>query len=271
MAIAFYKFQGTGNDFIIVDDRNEEVFQSGIVYTDLIASLCKRHFGIGADGLILIRKSEKHDFKMVYYNSDGNEGTMCGNGGRCAVAFAKMMQIIGNSTTFEAVDGIHRARVLASDNYQYVISLQLGDVVPPRQPDDYLTINTGSPHLIIFTEELLSMNVMMEGQHYRNAEAFAMEGINVNFVEVKNKETLFVRTYERGVEAETLSCGTGVTAAAIGAWVSQIRNIGNMYTILTHGGSLKVSFNPPKADGDNFTEVWLTGPASFVFTGEIQV
>lgn len=271
MAIAFYKFHGTGNDFIIIDDRKEEVFQAGNVYTDLIASLCNRHFGIGADGLILIRKSETHDFKMVYFNADGKEGTMCGNGGRCVVAFAKMKQIIENSTIFEAIDGIHRARVLASDNNQYVVSLQLGDVAPPRQLGDYLTINTGSPHLIVFTEDLHTMNVMLEGHHYRNAEEFAKDGINVNFVKVKGKETLFVRTYERGVEAETLSCGTGVTAAAIGAWVNQIRNVGNMYTLLTQGGSLKVSFSPPKADGDNFTDVWLTGPASFVFTGEIQV
>lgn len=271
MAIEFYKYQGTGNDFIIIDDRGHTVFPGKEPQREQIAFLCNRHFGVGADGLILLRHSDEYDFAMTYYNADGAEGSMCGNGGRCVVAFARQLSITGNEIVFSAVDGLHRARLLASDGKQSVVSLQLHDVALPEQSNDDLIIDTGSPHLVIFSSQADQINVAEEGRLIRFSEPYTETGINVNFVEVVQDDTLFVRTYERGVEQETLSCGTGVTAASLAAWLHNIRNIGNLYNIKTRGGTLKVSFTPPDDKKALFSEIWLTGPASFVFKGVIDV
>lgn len=271
MALSFYKYQGSGNDFIIIDDREDAFFLSLKSPVEQIKKLCDRHFGIGADGLILIGKSGTRNFRMKYFNADGNEGSMCGNGGRCAVAFARMAGICGNDAVFEAADGPHRARVIASDGKQAVVSLQLNDVDYPYAVSEYLVANTGSPHLIVFTDKVADTDVITLGRQLRYAEEFAPEGLNVNFVEVKNDDTLLVRTYERGVENETLSCGTGVSASAIAAWTNQVRNLGNMYNIVSPGGSLKVSFTPPGRKGERFKDVWLTGPAVMVFNGETEL
>lgn len=271
MAIKFYKYQGTGNDFVIIDDREHAAFPGGEPQREQLAFLCNRHFGIGADGLILLRHSEEYDFTMKYFNSDGVEGSMCGNGGRCVVAFARQLSITGNETVFNAVDGLHRARLLASDGKQSMVSLQLHDVALPEPASEDLVIDTGSPHLVIFSSQIDQINVAEEGRLIRLSEPYAKTGINVNFVEALGDDTLFVRTYERGVEQETLSCGTGVTAASLAAWLNNIRNIGNMYNIKTMGGTLKVSFTPPADNKALFTGIWLTGPASFVFDGEITI
>ncbi len=271
MTLNFYKYQGTGNDFIVIDNTRSSYFPDEKTHTEEIALLCNRHLGIGADGLILLNPSEKYDFHMRYFNADGKEGSMCGNGGRCAVAFAKMLGIIGQETIFSAIDGTHKARIIASNNNQTIISLQLNDAPAPDAYEDHLIVNTGSPHLVIFTEEVTQVAVTTEGRRIRNSEDFETNGINVNFAEVLNNESLLVRTYERGVENETLSCGTGVTASALAAWSKNIRNLGNMYNIKTLGGSLKVSFSPPEKENTPFKDIWLTGPAEFVFKGEIVV
>ena len=271
MALSFHKYQGTGNDFIMINNTQSSYFSGERTNTEQIALLCNRHLGIGADGLILLNSSTKHDFHMKYYNADGKEGSMCGNGGRCAVAFARMLGIIGQETVFSAIDGIHKARIIASNNNQTIISLQLNDAAAPDPYEDDLIFNTGSPHLVIFAEEVTKISVTTEGSEIRYSEGFATNGINVNFVEVVNTESLLVRTYERGVEDETLSCGTGVTAAALAAWSKNIRNLGNMYTIKTLGGSLKVSFSPPEKEDNTFRDIWLTGPAEMVFKGEISL
>lgn len=271
MAIKFFKYQGTGNDFIMIDDRDQAVFADGIPNAETIAFLCNRQFGVGADGLILLRGSKEHDFTMLYYNSDGHEGSMCGNGGRCAVAFARHLGIVQTEASFMAVDGVHHARILAGDQKQLMVSLQINHVKVSGMIKQQLVLNTGSPHLVIFTDHINEIKVEEEGRLIRFSEDFADEGINVNFVETLGNDTLYVRTYERGVEKETLSCGTGVTAAALGAWIRNIRNVGNMYNIKTPGGFLKVSFTPPANEKGQFTGIWLTGPASHVFEGEIIV
>jgi diaminopimelate epimerase len=270
MALSFYKYQGTGNDFIMINNFESLYFSEVGTDPENIALLCNRHLGIGADGLILLNPSTKYDFHMQYFNADGKEGSMCGNGGRCAAAFAKMLGIIGQETTFSAIDGLHKARIIASNNSQTIISLQLNDAPAPDSYGEQLIFNTGSPHLIVFAEEVSQIAVTTEGRKIRYSDDFEAEGINVNFVEVLNNESLFVRTYERGVEDETLSCGTGVTASALAAWSKNIRNLGNMYNIKTLGGSLKVSFSPPGKGNTSFSGIWLTGPTEIVFKGEIQ-
>ncbi len=271
MALSFYKYQGTGNDFIMINNEHSAYFADSEKEAERIALLCNRHLGIGADGLILLNPSTKYDFHMKYFNADGKEGSMCGNGGRCAVAFAKMLGLIGTEPVFSAFDGLHKARIIASNNNQTIIGLQLNDAPAPDPSGEHMVLNTGSPHLILFTDDLSQIAVSAEGRKIRYSEAFLEEGVNVNFVEVLSNESLFVRTYERGVEEETLSCGTGVTASALAAWINNVRNLGNMYSIKTLGGSLKVSFSPPGPGENNFTNIWLTGPAEFVFKGEIQL
>lgn len=271
MALSFYKYQGTGNDFIIIDLEQEKHSLNKELNAELVSFLCNRHLGIGADGLIVIHPSEEHDFHMTYYNADGREGSMCGNGGRCAVAFAKMKGLAGHETIFSASDGLHRARIIAANNNQTIVSLQLNDTALPELFNENLIFNTGSPHLILFEDDISQIPVATEGREIRSSAPFEETGINVNFVQVVNHENLLVRTYERGVEDETLSCGTGVTAAALAAWTKNSRNLGNMYNIKTTGGSLKVSFSPPDNKKKQFTDIWLTGPAEWVFKGEIQL
>ncbi len=262
MSIAFYKYQGTGNDFIMVDDRNGQFPASD---TGLIAALCNRRFGIGADGLILLQNHPDVDFYMQYFNSDGRESSMCGNGGRCIVAFARQLGIIEDKTLFFAVDGIHHAHISGD-----VVELQMKDVesVDIRDSNTYI-LNTGSPHFVKFMNgDLSHLEIVTEAHRIRYNEEFAAEGINVNFVNTEHDPaSLKIRTYERGVEDETLSCGTGVTASAIAYGLKMHLN-GGAHTIDVEvmGGQLKVSYILDDQK-KTFKEVWLIGPARFVFEG----
>jgi len=253
----FYKYQGTGNDFIILDDRNKD-FQ---LTQKEIAFLCHRRFGIGADGLMLLQNAEGYDFRMVYFNSDGTEGTMCGNGGRCLVRFAADLGIVQEKAYFIAVDGPHLAYI-----DELKISLQMQDVKEIQQlPFDYYT-HTGSPHYVQFCQHIDSVDVKKQGAEIRYSSEFAHQnGTNVNFVELLENQGIFVRTYERGVEDETYSCGTGVTAAALITHVTQ--NYDSPIHIKTLGGKLEVQFEGNLAMG--FREIFLIGPAEKVFQGEI--
>jgi diaminopimelate epimerase len=253
----FYKYQGTGNDFIIIDDRREQFNLS----KEEIGQLCQRRFGVGADGLILLQRATGYDFKMVYYNADGTLGTMCGNGGRCIVRFAADLDIIKEKAHFIAVDGPHTAFVDADK-----ISLQMMDVhAIDQHADDFFT-NTGSPHFVRFVKQVQFYDVKNVGASIRYSEAYEpIQGTNANFVEPLDAQTIFVRTYERGVEDETYSCGTGVTAAALVSHVFQGMN--SPVQIKTLGGELAVSFQGNLQDG--FSEIFLIGPAKQVFKGEI--
>lgn len=252
----FYKYHGTGNDFILLDNRDGSIHLS----KNEIAKLCNRHFGIGADGLMLLEQADGYDFKMVYYNSDGGESTMCGNGGRCLVAFAHHLEIILTNAHFIAIDGLHKATIDADG----LISLHMKSVPDMTIAHDHIILNTGSPHYVKFVNNVSAVDVVHEGRRIRNQAEFQPDGINVNFVQLHNGK-LLVRTYERGVEDETLSCGTGVTAAAIAA-TARFEGIFST-DIETPGGNLQVSFT--KDSGTTAGNVVLKGPASFVFKGEI--
>ncbi len=259
MKVNFYKYQGTGNDFIIIDNRKNNISLSEMQ----INQLCDRRFGIGADGLMLLENHPSLDFNMKYFNADGKESTMCGNGGKCLVAFAKSISLIDKKTNFNAIDGVHKATV----NKNNSISLQMQDVSYVRLVNTNYFLNTGSPHYVTFRDDIKNIDVYNRGREIRYSAEFSPEGTNVNFVEFQN-DKLFVRTYERGVENETLSCGTGVTASAISASIYSDSDK-NSYDIITKGGYLNVSFK--KQDRNIFSDVWLTGPATFVFTGEIDI
>lgn len=254
----FYKYQGTGNDFIIVDDRTQTFHLS----KEQIAHLCHRRFGIGADGFMLLQEADGYDFAMVYYNSDGSLGTMCGNGGRCLVRFAADLGIVKNVANFIAVDGPHEAFIDPQK-----ISLKMQDVQHvASQGKDFYT-NTGSPHHVIITENIQQTNVFEIGKEIRNSTIYAHQnGSNVNFLEQNGVNSIFVRTYERGVEDETYSCGTGVTAAALVAH-EQLK-LQSPVEIETKGGNLSVKFNGNKATG--YKDIFLTGPAKKVFEGELR-
>ena len=260
MQIEFYKYQGTGNDFVMIDNRSGFFPKENV---QLIAHLCDRRFGVGADGLILLENDSEADFKMVYYNSDGNQSSMCGNGGRCLVAFAKKLKVINNSCTFIATDGLHHATI--NENGQ--VSLQMIDVADVKITPEYMFLNTGSPHHVQMVEDLANCNIKEKGAAIRYGELYGKAGSNVNFVKQIDANTFSLRTYERGVEDETLSCGTGATASAIA-----MNAIGKTDSTSIHlnveGGKLEVSFD--KKDG-LFTNVFLKGPAEFVFKGEISI
>jgi diaminopimelate epimerase len=255
--VDFNKYEGTGNDFVIIDNRSLS-FPSG---REIIAGICHRRFGIGADGLILIEPSDEADFTMRYFNSDGNESTMCGNGGRCTAHFAMKHGIAKASMRFMAADGIHHA--LVSDS---VVNLSMSDVTGITGSGDTLFLNTGSPHLVMFVDDTGAVDVKSEGRRIRYSEQYAPDGTNVNFVSLREGK-IVVRTYERGVEDETLSCGTGVTASAIASVVSGHFD-SNHVMVETRGGILSVSF---RRDGPTAREIMLTGPATFVFSGEIEL
>ncbi len=259
MKVNFYKYQGTGNDFIIIDNRKNNISLSEVQ----INQLCDRRFGIGADGLILLENHSNLDFNMKYFNADGKESTMCGNGGRCLVAFAKSISLIDKKANFNAIDGVHKATV----NENNSISLQMQDVSYVRLVNTNYFLNTGSPHYVTFRDDIKNIDVYNRGREIRYSAEFSPEGTNVNFVEFQDNK-LFVRTYERGVENETFSCGTGVTASAISASIYSDSDK-NSYDIITKGGYLNVSFK--KQDSNTFSDVWLTGPATFVFIGEIDI
>lgn len=254
--MTFYKYQGTGNDFIIFDNRDAKISFT----TAQVAQMCNRHFGIGADGLMLLQKADGYDFKMVYYNSDGRESSMCGNGGRCITAFAKSLGIINDTASFLATDGPHTATIDANG----IVSLHMGDVSGMDIHEGHTILNTGSPHYVLWVKDVKDIDVFREGRRIRNQPEFQPDGINVNFVQLHEGE-ISVRTYERGVEDETMSCGTGVTAAAIAATA---KFEGRFDTAIdTPGGNLKVTFT--KNTPTSATDVMLIGPAAFVFKGEI--
>lgn len=258
MQFEFYKYQGTGNDFIVIDNRQNAFPENN---TELVAKLCDRKFGIGADGLILLENDEKADFKMVYFNADGNEGSMCGNGGRCIVAFAKFLNSIKEETTFSAVDGLHYAEINGDQ-----VSLQMKDVQEIREKPDYFFLNTGSPHHVQLVSDLNSFDVFSEGKKLRYG-LYGEKGSNINFVEQKEEDLFVVRTYERGVENETLSCGTGVTAVVLAMHYSNSLK-GQSARVETLGGQLQIRF---ETDGKEYCKVMLIGAAEQVFKGEIKV
>ena len=254
----FAKLQGTGNDFIIIDNRKGSFNPSD---SKLINWLCNRRLGIGADGLILINFSAEFDFEMKYYNSDGFEGTMCGNGGRCAADFTIRHGITDKKLKFKAIDGIHEA-VLEKE----LIHLKMNDVNEISMVRENYFINTGSPHYVKFTDGLDNLDVYNEGRKIRWSEEFQPGGTNVNFAETE-ADGLYVRTFERGVEDETLSCGTGITASAIAAVLSG-HFVSSPVNVRSKGGNLRVEFNHEER---KITNVWLTGPATYVFEGKIEI
>ncbi len=257
--ISFFKYQGTGNDFIMIDNRLK-YFKND---TKLINRLCDRKFGIGADGLICLENSSDKDldFKMVYYNADGNESSMCGNGGRCIVAFAKFLGIVKTECTFEAIDGQHNAKV----NKNMEVELKMINVDAVNQYASDFIVDTGSPHYIRFVENENTIDVKSEGAGIRYSKNFEKQGINVNFVSIEGN-TLKMRTYERGVEDETLSCGTGVTAAAIVAYDQNLVHQEEI-DVIAKGGRLKIKL---KKTEKGYEDIWLTGPTENVFKGEIE-
>lgn len=258
MKLTFYKYQGTGNDFVIIDNRTGQVSLT----TEKVKFLCDRRFGIGADGLMLLNTLEGYDFEMTYFNADGRESSMCGNGGRCLTRFAYDMGIHRSQYLFQAVDGKHEAE-LGEHGW---IRLKMQDVTEVKEYHGDAILNTGSPHYVKTVHDVMGMDVFKAGRDLRYSKDFEEEGINVNFVENDDKK-IIVRTYERGVEDETYSCGTGVTAAAL---VSAHNDNGfNRVEIQTLGGHLAVEFD--KTGDQSFENIWLCGPATFVFKGEIEI
>ncbi len=258
MLLHFYKYHGTGNDFIMIDNRDDYFPKTDMA---LVAFLCDRHFGIGADGLILLETDPEVDFSMVYYNSDGRPGSMCGNGGRCLVAFAKHLGMIDESTVFRAVDGLHEASLDAMGR----VSLKMQDVTEIKQKPNYRYLDTGSPHHVQLVANLANMDVRAEGAKLRYG-LYGKKGCNINFVEAVGKDSYRVRTYERGVEDETLSCGTGVTAVAL-AMHHMNGTKSKEITLHAVGGDLQVRFD---GNSKGYSNVYLIGPAQMVFKGEIE-
>jgi diaminopimelate epimerase len=261
--LQFYKYQGTGNDFIMVDNRLKTINLD----QNQIARLCHRRFGIGADGLMLMESAENYDFKMVYYNADGKESSMCGNGGRCIAAFAQRLGVLKQEGVFVAIDGAHPVEISDKKGKEVSVSLKMIDVAGIEDNKDHYILNTGSPHYIAFTENLDALDVLKEGRSIRYNDRFSKEGINVNFVQVE-KDKIKVRTYERGVEDETYSCGTGVTAAAlVAAYTGKV--LDDEIPVEVPGGNLNIKFKNRGAG--KFADIWLEGPATFVFKGEAEI
>ena len=260
MNIHFFKYQGTGNDFVILDNRDGQFNKLTVPQVKL---LCDRRFGVGGDGLMLLSKHDGYDFHMQYFNADGKESSMCGNGGRCLVKFASNSGIIQTSYKFLAVDGEHEAEI---DN-NGIVCLRMNDVDRIDDVKGDHILNTGSPHYVKAVRDVMAHQVVQEGRDIRNSAQFQKEGINVNFVEQRNEDQIIVRTYERGVEDETLSCGTGVTAAALVYYHNEIGF--NDVTVFTKGGRLSVEFD--RVDADHYQNIWLCGPADFVFEGNITI
>ena len=254
--MTFFKYQGTGNDFVMIDDRSETFPRHNQAQ---IARLCDRRFGVGADGLILLQNHPDFDFRMVYFNADGAEGSMCGNGGRCIVRFAHDLGLFTAHTRFMAVDGEHEATVANG-----LISLRMSSVEQIDTTLAYSFTDTGSPHVVMFVDDLANHDVVGIGRQIRYSDAFVPNGTNVNFVQTEPDGTLFVRTYERGVEDETYSCGTGVTAAALVA--NRQSGTPAPISIRTLGGNLSVAFQLTQAGGYELID--LIGPAEKVFEGK---
>lgn len=256
MDLTFYKYQGTGNDFVMIDNRSKIFPKEN---TDIISHLADRHFGVGADGIILIENNDNFDFKMIYFNADGSQ-TFCGNGARCAVAFAKQLKIIKNKTNFIAVDGAHFAEIKDG-----IISLQMIDVEEIQVHENSVFTYTGTQHHVELVENLSDYPVFENGKKIRYS--YIDPGSNVNFVQQINETTFKVRTYEKGVEDETLACGTGVTAVAIAMHKTKKTN-SNLVSLPVKGGLLEVSFTE---ENGVYTNVFLKGPAQFVFKGAILI
>lgn len=263
MKIAFSKYQGTGNDFILLDNRTGMF--SGLKQSE-VAFLCDRRFGIGGDGLILLEAAPGLDFGMKYYNSDGNVSSMCGNGGRCITAFANSLHLINVETKFAAIDGSHQA--IIKDSTSMIVKLKMGDVKGYETIGEDIFINTGSPHYVKYVDDVMKIDVVAEGKKIRYNDRFKEEGTNVNFVQ-STSTGLTVRSYERGVEDETLSCGTGITASVLAAAVKgKIKVDTAVCDVKAMGGMLKVYF---EKEGSGFNNVWLEGEARFVYSGEIEI
>ncbi len=260
MKIYFSKYQGTGNDFVMLDNLNGDY--DGLTI-EQIQKACDRRFGIGADGLIKINRSDKADFEVDYYNSDGSK-SFCGNGARSAVAFAETLGINVQNTTFDAIDGLHTASKTSE-----IVALEMKDVTSIEKLDSDYILNTGSPHYIQFIEDIQSKDIVQFGKEIRYSDRFKADGINVNLVQSNSQFDLIVNTYERGVEDETLSCGTGVTAAVLAFALNSGLNNQNTVNVKVKGGNLKVSFN--RINHSEFKSIQLIGPAEFVFKGEMNV
>lgn len=258
MKIPFFKYQGTGNDFVMIDNRTNVFDKTNIT---AIQQLCNRKFGIGSDGLILIENLPDFDFNMVFFNPDGSQ-SFCGNGSRCAVAFAKYLGIIESQAYFNSTDGEHEAWISTNGD----VSLKMHDVKVIEKGDGYYFINTGSPHYIKEEINLKELDIVAKGREIRYNKRFKEKGTNVNFVKY-NQESLDIRTYERGVEGETLSCGTGVTAAAL-SWADKFKLSAGKVDVNAEGGKLSVGF---KRTENGFNDIWLIGAATFVFKGEIEI
>ncbi|MDR0420743.1 MAG: diaminopimelate epimerase [Prevotellaceae bacterium] len=259
----FCKYQALGNDFILIDNR-QKTFD---LQPEYISFLCNRHFGVGADGLMLVENCDDADFKMQFFNSDGNASTMCGNGSRCIVAFARKLGIFENETIFKSGAGMHSAKILSENGNVFDIKVKITDVNKIVRGDGYWFINTGVPHCVIFTDSINDVDVIGEGKTWRHSPLFP-EGANVNFVEICDNEKLKLATFERGVEDETLACGTGATASAIAVF-DKLRNNVTSYEIHAKGGKLKISFDTDKMQKDSFVNIWLQGAATLVFEGII--
>lgn len=257
MDVFFSKYQGTGNDFVMIDNRSGKWDHLSL---SSIRAMCDRRFGIGADGLIKLNSSEGYDFEVDYYNSDGSK-SFCGNGARCAVAFAKSKGINTSHVKFVAIDGEHEASQVGA-----IVSLLMNDVNAVVFTEEDFVLNTGSPHYVRFVQEAEQLAVFEEGQKIRYSDTYKEKGINVNFVEPVGRNELYIRTYERGVENETLSCGTGVTAAALAYAVKEKLFGEHLISIKTRGGQLQVRFT--RTGEQTFTEIFLIGPAVKVFEGE---
>lgn len=260
MKLHFYKYQGTGNDFIILDNRN---WSYTALSMEKIKFLCDRKFGIGADGLMLLNQKSGYDFEMRYYNADGREGSMCGNGGRCMIKFAYHLGMHKSMYHFSATDGDHDAEI---DDVG-IVSLKMKNVKTMRESHGDFILDTGSPHYVKIVSDVMDYDVFHKGMDIRYSAEFAKEGINVNFVEQKKDDEIIVRTYERGVEDETLSCGTGVVASAL---VFYHNDVGyNDVTVITRGGELVVRFD--RLNDGSFQNIWLCGPAERAFEGDIEL
>ncbi len=262
MKLSFQKYQANGNDFVMLLDLKHQIELS----KEQIARICNRHFGIGADGLMLLLPSQQYDFEMVYYNSDGSPGSMCGNGGRSIASLAFERGLAGRNMQFLASDGLHQAIINKETmaHYLFDVSLKMIDVGHVDEVFDGYFLNTGVPHFVQFVDSFEQIDIKAEGRKMRNHPSFSPEGTNVNFVVLDNHQ-MFVRTYERGVEDETLSCGTGVTASCIATYLKTGRkNI----PVRTLGGAFRVSF---METAKHFEDIWLSGPAQKVFEGEINL
>lgn len=260
MNLHFFKYQGTGNDFLLVDNRKNDI----ILSTAQIQHLCDRRFGIGADGLMLLNEKTGYDFEMRYFNADGKEGSMCGNGGRCMIKFAYQLGIHREMYRFLAVDGTHEAEI----DIDGIVSLKMKDVRTIKKFHNDFIVDTGSPHYIKMVNHVMDLDVFKKGYEIRHSKEFEEDGINVNFVEqTEEPDKIIVRTFERGVEDETLSCGTGVTAAALVCYHNE--NGFNEVEVKTPGGTLTVEFD--RADEDRFENIWLCGPAEKTFEGTVDI